>query len=245
MRFTSRSRAPLLLSLSKQRMVPSQRRSRIASPRDEARCTERRGLCSCNQTGRRRVARLIRLKEPKSNIRAEFKLRGGIRNNEKYRQSSGTLRTDDKKHVQEKFDALRRRQRILIAGDVVFNNMHVYTAETDSMARAKWLNSLNKIRGLKPSVVIPGHSKVGASLDASTAVDFTENYLLAFDEELKKAKDPEGLVNTMTHPPTYSWQSNGARRPMLNLDKQTNGLVERAFVAGREGPIQSPRDGCQ
>src|SRR6266478_2792160 len=42
MRFTSRSRAPLLLSLSKQRMVPFQRRSRIASPRDEARCTERR-----------------------------------------------------------------------------------------------------------------------------------------------------------------------------------------------------------
>src|SRR5712692_3930345 len=42
MRFTSRSRAPLLLSLSKQRMDPSQRRSRIASPRAEARCTERR-----------------------------------------------------------------------------------------------------------------------------------------------------------------------------------------------------------
>jgi glyoxylase-like metal-dependent hydrolase (beta-lactamase superfamily II) len=88
-------------------------------------------------------------------------------------------------------------QRILIAGDVLFNNMHVYTAETDSTARTKWLNSLNKIRELKPSVVIPGHSKVGASLDASTAVDFTENYLLAFDEELKKVKDPDSLVNTM------------------------------------------------
>src|ERR1700682_4466746 len=88
-------------------------------------------------------------------------------------------------------------QRILIAGDVLFNDMHVYTAETDSKARGEWLNSLNKIRDLKPSVVIPGHSKVGASLDASTAVDFTENYLLAFDEELKKAKDPEGLINTM------------------------------------------------
>src|SRR6266853_97321 len=33
-------------------------------------------------------------------------------------------------------------QRILIAGDVVLNNMHVYTAETDSKAREKWLNSL-------------------------------------------------------------------------------------------------------
>jgi glyoxylase-like metal-dependent hydrolase (beta-lactamase superfamily II) len=88
-------------------------------------------------------------------------------------------------------------RRILIAGDVVFNDMHAYTAETDSKARGNWLNSLNKIRAFKPAVVIPGHSKVGAALDASTAVDFTENYLLAFDEELKKAKDADSLINTM------------------------------------------------
>jgi len=88
-------------------------------------------------------------------------------------------------------------QRILIAGDVVFNNMHVYTAETDTKARGKWLNSLQKIRELRPSVVVPGHSKVGAPLDASTAVDFTENYLLVFEEELKKAKDPDSLTNAM------------------------------------------------
>jgi glyoxylase-like metal-dependent hydrolase (beta-lactamase superfamily II) len=88
-------------------------------------------------------------------------------------------------------------QRTLVAGDVVVNNMHVYTAETDSEARGKWLKSLNKIRELKPSVVIPGHSKVGAPLDANTAVDFTENYLLAFEEELKKAKDPDSFINTM------------------------------------------------
>jgi glyoxylase-like metal-dependent hydrolase (beta-lactamase superfamily II) len=88
-------------------------------------------------------------------------------------------------------------QRILIAGDVLFNNMHTYTAETDSKARQKWLNSLNEIRELKPSVVIPGHSKAGAPLDASSAVDFTENYLLAFEEELKKAKDPDSLINAM------------------------------------------------
>ncbi len=88
-------------------------------------------------------------------------------------------------------------QRVLIAGDTVFNNMHVYTAETDSKAREKWLNTLKRIRKLKPSVVIPGHSKVGAPLDASTAVDFTEKYLLAFDEELNKAKDPGSLIDAM------------------------------------------------
>ena len=88
-------------------------------------------------------------------------------------------------------------QRILIAGDVVFNDMHVYTAETDSKAREKWLNSLVTIRELNPSVVIPGHSKVGALLDSSTAVDFTENYLRVFEEELRNAKDPDGLISAM------------------------------------------------
>ena len=88
-------------------------------------------------------------------------------------------------------------QRTLIAGDVVVNNMHLYTAETDSKAREKWLDSLQEIRKLKPSVVISGHSKVGAPLDANTVVDFTEKYLLAFEEELKKAKDPDSLINAM------------------------------------------------
>src|SRR6185295_17361905 len=85
-------------------------------------------------------------------------------------------------------------QRILVGGDVVFNDMHVYTAETDRQARGKWLNSLNTIRALQPSVVIPGHSKVGAPLDASTAIDFTHAYLLAFEEELSKATNPDSLV---------------------------------------------------
>src|SRR5258706_15979025 len=86
-------------------------------------------------------------------------------------------------------------QRTLIAGDVVVDNMHLYTAETDSKSRGEWLNSLKTIRELHPSVVVPGHSKVGAPLDASTAVAFTESYLLAFEEELTKAKDPDGLIN--------------------------------------------------
>jgi glyoxylase-like metal-dependent hydrolase (beta-lactamase superfamily II) len=88
-------------------------------------------------------------------------------------------------------------QRALIAGDTVFNDMHLYTAETDSNARKNWSNTLKKIRELKPSVVIPGHSKVGAPLDATAAVDFTERYLLVFEEELSKAKDPESLVKAM------------------------------------------------
>jgi glyoxylase-like metal-dependent hydrolase (beta-lactamase superfamily II) len=88
-------------------------------------------------------------------------------------------------------------QKTLIAGDVVFNDMHVYTAETDASARKKWLDSLQRIRELKPAAVIPGHSKVGAPIDATSAVSFTEQYLLTFDEELKNAKEPDELIKAM------------------------------------------------
>jgi glyoxylase-like metal-dependent hydrolase (beta-lactamase superfamily II) len=88
-------------------------------------------------------------------------------------------------------------QKTLIAGDVLFNDMHAYTAETDMSARKRWLDSLKNIRELKPAVVIPGHSKVGAPLDATSAVNFTEKYLLVYEQELKKAKQPDDLIEAM------------------------------------------------
>jgi glyoxylase-like metal-dependent hydrolase (beta-lactamase superfamily II) len=75
--------------------------------------------------------------------------------------------------------------------------MHVYTAETEMAARKRWLNTLNTIRDLRPAVVIPGHSKVGAPIDATSALSFTEKYLLTFEEELQKAKEPEDLIEAM------------------------------------------------
>ena len=88
-------------------------------------------------------------------------------------------------------------QKTLIAGDVVFNDMHVYTAETDAGARKRWLGSLKAIRDLNPAAVIPGHSKAGAPIDGTSAVDFTEKYLRTFEEELKKARSPGDLVGAM------------------------------------------------
>src|SRR6202011_745515 len=88
-------------------------------------------------------------------------------------------------------------QKTLIAGDVLFNDLHVYTAETDMTARKRWLNTLNSIRELKPAAVIPGHSKVGAPIDATSALTFTEKYLLTFEEELEKAKEPDDLIKAM------------------------------------------------
>jgi glyoxylase-like metal-dependent hydrolase (beta-lactamase superfamily II) len=111
-------------------------------------------------------------------------------------------------------------QRILIAGDVLFDDIHVYTGETDGKARARCLDTLRTVRALKPSVVAPGHSKVGAALDASTAVDFTDKYLLAFNEQLKAAKDAEGLISAMKE----KFPSAGL---LLALERGAKANVER------------------
>jgi hypothetical protein len=50
---------------------------------------------------------------------------------------------------------------------------------------------------LKPAVVIPGHSKVRAPLDATSALNFTEEYLSVFEEQLERAKDPDDLIKVM------------------------------------------------
>src|SRR5229473_1652178 len=64
-------------------------------------------------------------------------------------------------------------------------------------SRIEVLKDVQGDTGENTMLWIPGHSKVGAPLDANTAVDFTENYLLVFEEEIKKAKDPDSLINTM------------------------------------------------
>jgi hypothetical protein len=51
---------------------------------------------------------------------------------------------------------------------------------------------------LKPPVVIRGHSKVATLLDASTAVEFTEHYLLVVEKKVRKVTDPDSFMNAMT-----------------------------------------------
>jgi glyoxylase-like metal-dependent hydrolase (beta-lactamase superfamily II) len=117
-------------------------------------------------------------------------------------------------------------ERILIGGDVLFDDIHVYTAETDSKARARWLDTLSKVSELNPSVVVPGHSKVGAALDARTAVDFTARYLRAFEEELKTAKDPQGLIDAMKE----KFPSAGL---LLALERGAKANVECKLIESR------------
>ncbi|MBU1332993.1 MAG: MBL fold metallo-hydrolase [Gammaproteobacteria bacterium] len=86
----------------------------------------------------------------------------------------------------------------IIGGVLVFADVHVWTADTaGAEGRAAWARNLDAMLARKPSVVVPGHMKPATVTDAS-AIRYTRDYLLAFEEELGKAADSTALIAAMT-----------------------------------------------
>jgi glyoxylase-like metal-dependent hydrolase (beta-lactamase superfamily II) len=82
--------------------------------------------------------------------------------------------------------------------DVVFNDAHVWTAESDFARRNKWRACLRKLKDMNPRVVIPGHcSPEKLNLEDTSGIDFTLKYLDVYDEVSQKAKTGDELVEMM------------------------------------------------
>jgi glyoxylase-like metal-dependent hydrolase (beta-lactamase superfamily II) len=85
----------------------------------------------------------------------------------------------------------------VFGGVLVFSGVHVWTADTATPdLRAAWVRELDAIAAREPKVVIPGHLAEGAPIDGS-AITYTREYLLAFEEELPKAEDSASLIESM------------------------------------------------
>jgi glyoxylase-like metal-dependent hydrolase (beta-lactamase superfamily II) len=91
--------------------------------------------------------------------------------------------------------------KAVIGGIPVVANEHVWIADTQTPeSRANWKVVLDKIKALKPEMVVPGHYSLNA--DGSkpftlASVTFTREYLDAFEAEAAKAKDSAALVDAM------------------------------------------------
>jgi len=85
----------------------------------------------------------------------------------------------------------------VFGGVLIFSGVYVWTADTPTKEqRAAWISNLDKIAARKPAIVVPGHMTQTAPTDLS-AVAYTKAYLLAFEEELAKAKDSAALKAAM------------------------------------------------
>jgi glyoxylase-like metal-dependent hydrolase (beta-lactamase superfamily II) len=85
----------------------------------------------------------------------------------------------------------------VFGGVAIFAGVHVWTADTPTkQQRAAWIANLYKIAARKPTIVVPGHMSPESPTDLS-GVAHTKAYLVAFEEELAKAKDAAALKSAM------------------------------------------------
>lgn len=91
--------------------------------------------------------------------------------------------------------------KTVVGGIPVSANIHVWMADTQTeQSRRDWLGTLDAITALKPKTVIPGHylpNVDGSQPDSPQTVIDTRDYLLAFEQEAKKAVDSKQLIAAM------------------------------------------------
>ena len=71
----------------------------------------------------------------------------------------------------------------MIAGDIVYNNVHPWTIDTNNKERNHWIASLQQLKTYNPRIVIGGHKDITQS-DSSDSIDFMINYLTRFNQAI-------------------------------------------------------------
>lgn len=88
-------------------------------------------------------------------------------------------------------------KRAVVGNIAIFGDLHVWTADvqTDELWQA-WLNQLDEISALSPSLVVPGHMKKGQALDSSN-IEFTQRYLTDFSLLKRRSKTSTDLIQQL------------------------------------------------
>jgi glyoxylase-like metal-dependent hydrolase (beta-lactamase superfamily II) len=86
---------------------------------------------------------------------------------------------------------------LIVAGDVVYNQCHMYVGDTTPESRKSWISTLDRLAELNASVVVAGHKKPGAP-DSPSAIQDTKRYLEDFGRLQKTATSDRELFEQMT-----------------------------------------------
>lgn len=87
--------------------------------------------------------------------------------------------------------------KTVLGGISVAEGAHIWMADTQSsVAIDRWIQQIDDMKALNPSVVIPSHF---LKEDFSPKVlDFVKGYLTTFKNAAAKSSNSEGIINTMT-----------------------------------------------
>lgn len=84
----------------------------------------------------------------------------------------------------------------VVTGDIVYDEVFPWTAETNVEQRHAWEGALDTLSAMNPALVVPGHQKP-ERVQAPENLGFTKNYLVAFDEAVASSKKPSELQAKM------------------------------------------------
>jgi len=87
--------------------------------------------------------------------------------------------------------------RAVIAGDIVFNRVHVWLADSSAQSRLNWQTSLRRVASYHPLIVVAGHKKTLDTEDSPEVVERMSQYLIAFDASRARASNADELVAAM------------------------------------------------
>ena len=85
---------------------------------------------------------------------------------------------------------------LIAAGDVVYNGVHPFLAETNKQTRHEWIEALGRLEALEPRAVVAGH-KVPARDDDPRNIAETRDYLLDFVRLDPVTNSPRALFDAM------------------------------------------------
>jgi glyoxylase-like metal-dependent hydrolase (beta-lactamase superfamily II) len=86
----------------------------------------------------------------------------------------------------------------VIAGDVAYNGIHQWLADTDHDKRMQWIISIERVEALRPAIVVAGHKRPDARDDDPAAIlGGTKTYIRDFDQLLCGSHSAQELVDSM------------------------------------------------
>jgi glyoxylase-like metal-dependent hydrolase (beta-lactamase superfamily II) len=85
---------------------------------------------------------------------------------------------------------------LVVAGDVAYNDVHLYFAESDHDKRLEWIRALDVIEALHPRAVVAGHKRAGRA-DDPTIIDETRTYIRDFDRIAANTRTADELYEQM------------------------------------------------
>jgi len=107
---------------------------------------------------------------------------------------------------------------LLVAGDVAYNDVHLYLAESNADTRREWIAALDAIESLKPRTVIAGHKKPEKN-DSPRIIEETRQYIRDFERLARMTTTARELYDEMLqlYPeranPGSLWGSARAAKP--------------------------------